>query len=426
MKDKKLTSTNDIQNAKEIFEGSHSLQLDRAKESQQENVSATNNIKELWNKLNTKEDLLNLINTISVEMVKETKLEPRFYTLQQLNYNAYSTNNIQRYISFNIPKKKQGEFRTIDAPNPTLKGIQQCLNYVFQELYQPHTAAFGFVPKRSIVDGAKVHLSQKYVYNIDLKDFFPSITAGRLYKRLQVKPFCLTAEIASIITDLCCYKNADGKFVLPQGAPTSPTITNFICERMDYKLTKLAKSYHLRYSRYADDITFSGAKDIFGKHSCFCKSLKHIIEEEEHFIINIEKTHLCHQGMRQEVTGLTINEKANVSRKYVKQLRTMIHNWEKDGYEKAQEEFIIHYHPTKNISGEHHIENIISGKLDFLKMVKGENDGTYRKLNKRFEKLLGLNEYQEKSLEEGKKESSYYLGDTEIMKVFEELNELLK
>lgn len=346
----------------------------------------TINISELWNTMQTKTDLLLLLNK-ALFCIYGNDTKPIDY--KHLNYYAYSSlnKNKKRYVSFQIPKKKKGEFRTIDAPCPGLKTIQQCLNILFQEIYTPHTTAMGFVRDRSVVDGAMVHLKQKFVYNIDLKDFFPSITAGRLYNRLQSKPFSLNQELASIITDLCCYTNAEGKNVLPQGAPTSPTITNIICERLDRKLSKLANAYNLKYSRYADDITFSGMVNVFAEDGKFCQSLKHIIEEEENFKINTTKTRLLHRGNRQEVTGITVNEKPNVSRKYVKQLRTLIHNWEVLGYHEAQQKFLEIYKPTKNVNGEHHIENIISGKLDYLKMVKGESDTTYKKLRERFETL---------------------------------------
>lgn len=296
-----------------------------------------------------------------------------------------------RYFSFKIPKKKKGEFRSIDAPGKGLRNVQRALNLVLQEIYTPHAAAMGFVIGRSVVSNAQVHLGQNYVYNIDLKDFFPSITSGRVFKRLQAKPFCLNEKIASMVSDLCCYKHGDLK-VLPQGAPTSPTITNIICERLDIKLSRLAKAYGLKYTRYADDISFSGMTNLFAEDKGFCNSLRNIIEQEEHFTINNEKTRLCHRGMRQEVTGLTVNNKTNVSRKYVKQLRTLIHNWEVKGYEEAQTIFAEHYAETNTrnlkFKGEHHIENIISGKLMYLKMVKGETDSTYKKLWTRFDKLI--------------------------------------
>ena len=124
-----------------------------------------------------------------------------------------------------------------------------------------------------------------------------------MYARLLSKPFSLPQEVASLICDLCCYTNKEGRKVLPQGAPTSPVLSNIICERLDRKLHKLAKAYGLRYTRYADDITFSGNAYVFAPEGRFCTLLKHIVEEEEHFAINPDKTRLGHQGARQEVTA---------------------------------------------------------------------------------------------------------------------------
>ena len=295
-----------------------------------------------------------------------------------------------RYVTFKIPKKKEGEYRTIDAPCNELKSVQQALNLILQEVYSPNAAAMGFVKGKSVVTNAQVHLGQNFVYNIDLKDFFPSVTSGRLYRRLLAKPFCLKEEVASIISDLCCYTKCENK-VLPQGAPTSPILTNIICERMDIKLTRLAKAYGLKYTRYADDITFSGVKNVFAEDGKFCSSMRNIIEKEEGFVINPDKTRLSHRGMRQEVTGITVNNKINVSRKYVKQLRPLIHNWEVKGYDEAQSIFAEQYARTNTrnhkFKGRHHIENIIMGKLLYLKMVKGETDSVFKALNNRFEKL---------------------------------------
>ena len=344
-------------------------------------------IKDIWGCLKTKDDLLRLINVALVGLYGEKSTA---VTMAQLNRYAYSSIGGNRYTTFQIPKKKKGEYRTIDAPIPMLKYIQRGLNLILQTVYTPHSAAMGFVPHKSVVGNARVHIGQRLVYNIDLKDFFPTISSGRVYNRLTAKPFSLNKEMASLITDLCCYKNAEGKSVLPQGAPTSPTITNMICRQMDRKLSRLAKSYSLKYTRYADDITFSGMGNVFSEGSGFIKSMRHIIVDEEHFTINEGKVRLCHQGMRQDVTGLSVNEKSNVSRKYVKQLRTLIHNWEMNGYEVAQAVFAKHYAESTPKPGVHHIENVISGKLMYLKMVKGETDATYKALLSRFDRLMSL------------------------------------
>ena len=350
-------------------------------------LAAENRIKDLWRSLHTKKDLLKLVN---VALEGLYGMNARTATMRQLNLSTYSSLNPKRYRTFQIPKKGKGEFRTIDAPDLTLKQIQQGLNLVLQTVHTPHPAAMGFVPRRSVVTGAKVHLGQRFVYNIDLKDFFHTVTSGRLYKRLTSDPFSLDAEVAGLITDLCCFTGPDGRNVLPMGAPTSPAVTNIICERMDGKLSRLAKAYGLKYTRYADDITFSGMADVFAEDGRFIRSMRNIIENEEGFVINPEKTRLCHRGMRQEVTGITVNCRENVPRKYVKQLRTMIHNWEMDGRDRAQAVFESHYmeqDARHNPNVKHHIENVIAGKLLYLKMVKGETDPTYRALDRRFRAL---------------------------------------
>ncbi|MCR4829275.1 MAG: reverse transcriptase family protein [Bacteroidales bacterium] len=355
--------------------------------SEEEKEECLEEIRERWPHIKTKESLLSILNVALTILYGR---DARKLTLRMLNYYAYSSHNKKRYISFQVPKKKKGEFRTIDAPCAGLKMIQRALNLIFQTIYTPHEAAMGFVPHRSVVTNARVHVGQKYVYNIDLKDFFPSITSGRLFKRLLVAPFSMDKKMASIVTDLCCYTNADGKNVLPQGAPTSPTITNFISEHLDRKLSKLARAYGMKYTRYADDITFSCSSNMFAEDGRFCKSLHNIIENEEHFKINADKTRLCHSGERQEVTGLTVNEQTNVTRKYVKQIRLFLHIWEAKGLPEAQRLFEKHYTPktTRPNVGIPHIENVIAGKLLYLKMVKGEKDETYRKLNERLLKLF--------------------------------------
>ena len=355
--------------------------------SEEEKEECLEEIRERWPHIKTKESLLSILNVALTILYGR---DARKLTLRMLNYYAYSSHNKKRYVTFQVPKKKKGEFRTIDAPCAGLKMFQRALNLIFQTIYTPHEAAMGFVPHRSVVTNARVHVGQKYVYNIDLKDFFPSITSGRLFKRLLVAPFSMDKKMASIVTDLCCYTNADGRNVLPQGAPTSPTITNFISEHLDRKLSKLARAYGMKYTRYADDITFSCSSNLFAKDGKFCKSLHNIVENEEHFKINTNKTRLCHSGERQEVTGLTVNEQTNVTRKYVKQIRLFLHIWEAKGLPEAQRLFEKHYTPktTRPNVGIPHIENVIAGKLLYLKMVKGENDETYRKLYERLMKIF--------------------------------------
>lgn len=308
-------------------------------------------------------------------------------TMGKLRYHACDTQH-RAYIDFRIPKKRPGEYRTISAPCPGLKCIQRCLNRVLSDAFQPPAAAMGFVPGRSVADNARVHVGQNYIYNIDLRNFFPSIRGSRVCKRLQAEPFLFDPAAAALVARLCTGVDERGEEVLPQGAPTSPVLSNIVCESLDRKLARLAQAYDLRYTRYADDLTFSGNTNKFAPEGAFCRALRHIVEHEEHFAINEAKTRVAGRHQRQEATGLTVNERCNVARSYVKQLRTMLHNWEQNGYAYAQARFEECYHPTRNAKGTHHIENIIGGKLAYMLMVKGPSDPVYMKLNARYQTLV--------------------------------------
>ena len=327
--------------------------------------------------------------------------------------------NINRkdcYVPF-IIKKKSGQDRTIHAPVKGLKEFQKALNIILQCLHEPHTAATGFVIGKSIVDNAKKHIGQTYVYNIDLKDFFPSVDRSRVWGRLLVAPFNLgtTVErknIANFIATLCCTPMEVERFkegnwikvitsVLPQGAPTSPTLTNIICEKLDKRLSGVAKRFGLNYSRYADDITFSSkhntyevsptkVEKIFVSGSTFDCEVRKIITEQN-FHIKETKVRLQKRGYRQEVTGLVVNDKINVTRRYIKQLRQWLYLWERYGYDKSYAIFLNIYLADKGHvkSEQPNMAMVIEGKLLYLKMVKGADDGTYLKLKKRFDLLLG-------------------------------------
>ncbi|MET3978075.1 hypothetical protein ABIB62_000641 [Mucilaginibacter sp. UYP25] len=378
-----------------------------------------------FRQLSSKEDLLNLLN-YAKKLIYGEKVIP--FELKQLTWHANPKANPNRYKTFEI-RKKSGTTRTIHAPVKGLKAIQRSLNLILHCMFEPHRAATGFVPGKSIVDNAKIHTGSYYIYNIDLKDFFHSIDQARVWKCLQNKPISLgfsdykltgdTARIiqmmgadlvqaeknkkygiVNIISALCCTEMIVERLndkeeniqlvknVLPQGAPTSPIITNIVCQRLDYLLSAVAKHFGLRYTRYADDITFSSLHNVYQKDSDFLKELHRIIEQQG-FLIKQSKTRLQKQGYRQEVTGLLVNENVNVQKRYIKQLRMWLYYWEQYGYEKANTFFLPHYYADKGniIKGKPNMANVIKGKLDYLKMVKGGENEAYLKLRGRFEGL---------------------------------------
>jgi retron-type reverse transcriptase len=285
-----------------------------------------------------------------------------------------------------------------------LKALQKVLSLILQCVYEPNKAATGFVLEKSIVDNARIHVGSNYVYNIDLKDFFPSVDQARVWRTIQLNPFNLSNEqgLANILSALVCTEmeveriDEHGNWVklkrnvLPQGAPTSPVITNIVCQKLDYLLSAVANRFGLKYSRYADDITFSSMHNIYQDGSEFVKELHRIISDQN-FSIKESKTRLQKTGYRKEVTGLVVNEIVNVQKRYVKQLRMWLYYWETYGYDRTAEFFEKHYFSDKGhiATSKPQMSKVIAGKLNYLKMVKGPDNEQYVKLKERLDKLDG-------------------------------------
>lgn len=337
-----------------------------------------------------KQDLLRLLNEVKVDMLGD-KAHP--FSLRQLCYYCNPRVNRKRYTDFEIPKKSGGK-RRISAPVNGLKSILSCLNVIFQAMYEPSEYAMGFAVGKSVVDNAKMHVGKNYVFNTDLKDFFPSIHQARVWKRLQLPPFNFNQNIANVMAGLCCMKvsSPDGdNYVLPQGAPTSPVITNMICDNLDRRLNGLANRFGLTYTRYADDITFSSMHNVYQEDGDFVKELHRIIEDQN-FTINESKTRLQRKGSRQEVTGLTVCNAPNVTKKYVHNIRSLLAIWEHHGYDIAYRRFLPKYTSEKGYikKGTPNLDSVLAGKLLYLKMVKGEDNPLYTRLQCRFDKLIGI------------------------------------
>ena len=363
-------------------------------------------IQEKFPKMKTQEDLLDLLNDVK-RFLDGNPEQFRPLTMKSLNYfKNFKASGNRRYKTFSI-KKKSGKLRTINAPCAGLKVFQTCLNFILQIFYQPNANACGFVPGRSIADGAKKHVGKNYVLNIDLKDFFDSIELHRVKAVFALPPFNLKDDkenpnsLPYILANLCCHPKEVTRFdkdgnpyqcvrnVTPQGAPTSPIITNLICRQLDRRLLGLAKRFRVSYSRYADDISFSSNnKSVFEKGSAFRVELKRIIEDDQKFRINEEKTRVQSRGYRQEVTGLVVNSKVNVTKRYVKQIRVWLYLWEHYGYEKATACFHRDYSISKG-HAKHgtNLEYVLEGKLNYMKMIVGADNAAYMKLAERLEKL---------------------------------------
>jgi len=363
-------------------------------------------IAQIASQMSTREDLLALLNRIKQDEIRELGFDAdKFYpfTMKHLLYYCNPNHVFHRYRQFKI-KKKSGGFRQITAPrNQSFMMLLQTVNEILKAMYSPSDYAMGFTEERSVVTNASVHKGQNYVFNIDLKDFFPSVEQRRVLKRFGAKPFNFNPEIALLLSGLCSMRvkreqadetqthDLDKEFVyvLPQGAPTSPIITNMICDTLDRRLAGLARRFGLRYSRYADDITFSSMHYVYAEKGEFRKELARIIGSQG-FTINDTKTRLQKRGSRQEVTGIIVSDKLNVTKKYVREIRSLLYIWEKYGYSATMAKFLPKYKAEKGHvkKGNPDLTNVLDGKLMYLKMVKGESDFVYARLFEKFQQLV--------------------------------------
>lgn len=260
------------------------------------------------------------------------------------------------YRTFKIPKKSGG-YRTIEAPCERLKQIQRWIKDEIIDKLVMSEYATGFRKNLSIVDNAKKHVGKELVIGMDLKDFFPSVTYEEIF--LMFRYVGYRKDVAHLLSKLCT--NAEN--VLPQGSPASPSIANHVLLKLDKRLGTLAETIGADYSRYADDITFSGKKSI--------ASIIPLVEKivaEENFTINKTKTRLQYKNQRQEVTGLIVNNKISISREMENEIKNAIYFIGKYGVC----EHMRHIECNKSFYKEH-----LYGITYFINMVDREKGQKY-------------------------------------------------
>lgn len=330
--------------------------------------------------------------------------------LQNLSRILFKDFN-NNYSIFFIDKKDGGK-REILAPKKDLKIIQKKLSKILEECYIEiseknnkinFNSINGFITGKSIITNAKKHTNKRYVLNIDLKDFFPSITFNRIVGFLKKnKYFKLEHDVAMLIAQIACHKGS-----LPQGSPSSPIISNLIMLSLDKEINILAKQHGLTYSRYADDITLSTNKKNFpneiasgnGIEWNIHKKLETLINNYK-FNINHKKIRMQYKTSRQEVTGIIVNKKVNVNRKYIRNVKAMLNK-------------SIINHSMENYE---YFKLSLRGKIDFIYQVRKlymENDKSNEKdlISKIFNNFLYFNHFINNNkvtiLTEGKTDKIY-------------------
>lgn len=249
------------------------------------------------------------------------------------------------YRHFRIAKR-DGRSRMITAPKRHLKTAQRAALKLIWATLPTHDAAHGFRPGRSIATNAAPHAGASVVVKLDIREFFPSVRARRVAGWLRVKAGA-PADVAEVLARLATEpprkakrRNrrivvfvATGPRALPQGAPSSPAITNVLCRRMDRRLAKLARRHGLRFTRYADDLTFSWHGAAHAAPVDALVRLASAIVQAEGFRVNARKTRIVRAGSRQSVTGLVVNAApgapaVRVPRDVLRRLRAALHNRE--------------------------------------------------------------------------------------------------
>lgn len=249
------------------------------------------------------------------------------------------------YRRWTIPKR-DGTSRVIAAPKVRQKGAQHWLLRNVVDKLLVHRAAHGFLPNRSIVTNAQAHAGADVVVKVDLADFFPTVTFGRVKGLLRraglTEPVAILASLIATEPprDVVQFRNktlfvATGPRALPQGAPTSPGITNALCMRMDRRLSGLSRVLGFTYTRYADDLTFSWRRRDAPSApiGALLRGVRAVVESEG-FRIHQKKTSVMRGGAAQRVTGLVVNRAGpgvlpvRVPREVVRRLRAAIHNRE--------------------------------------------------------------------------------------------------
>lgn len=239
----------------------------------------------------------------------------------------------------------------------------------------------------------QIHCKKKYILNIDLMDFFTQIHFGRVRGLFLSAPYKLSDEVATTLSQIACYNGC-----LPQGAPSSPILTNMICKSLDNQLMRLAKTNRISYSRYADDITLSSNSKFFPssivKNSLSCINIGDELEQiltNNSFKVNCEKIYLNNSFTRQEVTGLVVNQFPNIKHEYIKNIRAILNNCKKRGILDTATTYINkgfcnckYILSMQNENKDDEIvkwfKRVLKGKISYIKQIKGKDSFTYLKL----------------------------------------------
>ena len=280
------------------------------------------------------------------------------------------------HYNYHFITKKTGSVRLVEAPKPFLKRLQRQILESILDQVPIHAACHGFVQGRSILSFAEPHAGKPFVLRMDLKDFFPSIGCARVQALFRTMGYPesvadLLGGLCTTAAPRCLWHGLRGKMEgvplralqdlygtrhLPQGAPTSPALANLCAYRLDCRLAGFAKEMKATYTRYADDLAFSGGEEL---RRCSLRFSVQVgaIALEEGFAVNFRKTRAMGQSSRQHLAGLVVNQKLSVAREDFDRLKAILTNCVRHGAESQNREA----HPAFR---EH-----LLGRVGFVAMV---------------------------------------------------------
>jgi retron-type reverse transcriptase len=285
--------------------------------------------------------------------------------LRWLAYHAEATPK-PHYVYFEIPKRSGGK-RLLAAPQPKLARAQAWVLHNVLEKLATEPPAHGFVKGRSTVTCALPHVGRDVVVNLDLSNFFPTIGFGRargVFRKLGYSPavatifalLCTESPRTPVLFEGARHYVAVGPRALPQGACTSPALSNQVARKLDRRLAGMAAKHGFAYTRYADDLTFSAAAGKREEVAMLLARVRHVVEEEG-FAINPRKGRIQRSGRRQSVTGIVVNHKPSVPREEVRLLRSILHHAKTTGLE------------AQNRAGIPYFESHLRGRIAYVHMV---------------------------------------------------------
>jgi RNA-directed DNA polymerase len=330
-------------------------------------------------------------------------LRDRFFTLQSrgdvarlldvrlMDVIYYAVRHRNPYGAFVVRKRSGAGSRIIEEPQAGLKIMQQKLLQVLDAVYEAPDEVHGFVRGRSIATNAFAHERAQEILNVDLSDFFGSVNFGRVRGLWRAEPYSLSHDAATVIAQLTTHDNH-----LPQGAPTSPILANMVARSLDRRMRRLATRRRLTYTRYADDLTFSGqhiprawCDGEIGSHPADVDVGGELLAaiRESGFEVNDSKTRVMRNGQRKLVTGLLVNEAVNVPKSFVRKIRARLHAWEAHGEQAAQDEW---EDDRDRLPGKTpRFRDVVLGQLDHLSMVRGNDDPVYERYYQQYCQLSG-------------------------------------